>query len=59
MFGEEQYPNFRNLIQAMHDSLCQCGGWCKGAEADFQNFAYTVMDYWGSVTPLETYLEGR
>ncbi len=46
-----------NLVQAMHDSLCQCGGWCKGAERDHLNFEGYVSRTWGSTYPLENYLK--
>ena len=51
-------PNIRALVQAMHDTLGSCGEWCRGAEGDYQQFTYWVEDYWGSLTPLEGYLDG-
>lgn len=47
----------RNLVQAMHDSLCRCGGWCEGAENDFWTFLLWVEEYWGSTVPLESFLQ--
>lgn len=46
------------LVQAMHDSVCRCGGWCEGAENDLWNFLLWVEEYWGSTRPLEEYLKG-
>lgn len=46
----------RNLVQAMHDSVCRCGGWCAGAEADHIALQSWVEDRWGSSYPLEDYL---
>lgn len=46
-------PEVRKLVQAMHDTLCQCGGWCFGAEDDLSALTEWVQDRWGSVTPLE------
>lgn len=48
----------KKLVQAMHDSVCQCGEWCHGAEGDFQQLWWWVEDYWGSTAPLEEYLKG-
>lgn len=46
----------RNLVRAMHDSVCQCVGWCKGAEADYIALKDWFMYRWGSSYPLEDYL---
>ena len=53
----DYYPQTARLVQSMHDSLCTCGGWCAGAGQDFDTFVSWVGRYWGSVSPLETYLE--
>lgn len=45
------------LVQAMHDSLCQCGGWCEGAQEDFEFFTKVVKDRWGSLYPFELHLK--
>lgn len=44
------------LIQAMHDSLCRCGGWCEGAADDLFEFVTWVKSRWGYYYPLEDYL---
>ena len=45
------------LVQAMHDSVCRCGGKCKGYYLDLTDLSNTVQQMWGSTTPMETYLE--
>lgn len=44
------------LVQAMHNSLCQCGEWCAGAQQDYEAFTGWVREYWGSTYPLEHHL---
>lgn len=46
------------LVLGMHNSLCQCGEWCYGAQRDYELFTKWVEDFWGSTYPLEDYLIG-
>lgn len=47
----------RKMVQAMHDGLCRCGGWCHGAQADFEEFQSFVEQRWGYRYRVEQYLE--
>jgi hypothetical protein len=46
-------PYIAMLVQDMHDSVCRCGGQCRGYENDYEWFTRAVEDRWGSATPME------
>lgn len=53
---DEEFKNIEDLAQAMHDTLCGCGGKCHGYLADYNRIITFFEEQWCGVYPLENYL---